>query len=98
VSRASIYRVLDELEHLGLVQRVEVGESMARYERAGAEAGHHHHLVCDHCGSVAPFYDSELEREIARLSETVPLRVSDHEIVLHGACEVCAPSAGAGDR
>jgi Fur family ferric uptake transcriptional regulator len=91
VSRASIYRILDELERLGLVQRVEVGEAMARYERSGEEAGHHHHLVCDRCGRLTPFYDRELERAIARLSDEVPLRVTEHEIVLRGVCPTCAP-------
>jgi Fur family ferric uptake transcriptional regulator len=90
VSRASIYRILEELEELSLVQRVEVGEAMARYERAGAGAGHHHHLVCARCGNLTPFYDAELERAIRRVSEQVPLRVQEHEIVLRGACRDCA--------
>jgi len=50
VSRASVYRILDELERLHLVQRVEIGQAMVRYERVCAEEGHHHHLVCDECG------------------------------------------------
>ena len=33
VSRASVYRILDELERLRLVQRVETGQAMVRYER-----------------------------------------------------------------
>src|ERR1700737_5267895 len=42
VARASIYRILDELERLDLVQRVEIGPSMARYEPIRAGDGHHH--------------------------------------------------------
>lgn len=90
VSRASVYRVLDELERLGLVQRVEIGQAMVRFERVCAEEGHHHHLVCDECGTVMPFSDPALERAISRLSERVPLAVSEHEIVIHGACRDCA--------
>jgi Fur family ferric uptake transcriptional regulator len=90
VSRASVYRILDELERLHLVQRLEIGQAMVRYERISGEAGHHHHLVCDECGTVMPFSDSELERAIEVLSRRVPLAVSDHEIVLHGACQDCA--------
>jgi Fur family ferric uptake transcriptional regulator len=91
VSRASVYRILDQLEQLGLVQRVETGQAMVRYERTAAHRDHHHHLVCDDCGLVMPFSDVELERAIGKLSERVPLRVSEHEIVLHGSCEDCAP-------
>jgi Fur family ferric uptake transcriptional regulator len=89
VSRASVYRILDELERLRLVQRVEIGQAMVRYERVCAEEGHHHHLVCDECGVVMPFSDPALERAITNLSERVPLAVSEHEIVIHGACRDC---------
>jgi Fur family ferric uptake transcriptional regulator len=88
VSRASVYRILDELEALALVQRVETGQAMVRYERVCER--HHHHLVCDACGVVMPFSDAGLERAIETLSERVPLAVSEHEIVLHGACRDCA--------
>jgi Fur family transcriptional regulator, ferric uptake regulator len=91
VSRASIYRVLEELEGLRLVTRVETGQGRVRYERAhDADGEHHHHLVCDSCGVVMPFSDEALERAIDELSERVPLAVSEHEIVLHGACRACA--------
>lgn len=91
VSRASVYRVLDELEQLRLVQRVETGQAMVRYERAhDHDERHHHHLVCDQCGLVMPFSDPALERAIDRLSEKVPLEVLEHEIVLHGACRDCS--------
>ena len=89
VSRASVYRILDELERLRLVQRVETGQAMVRYERVSEREEHHHHLVCDECGLVMPFSDAGLERAIDRLSKEVPLTVSEHEIVLHGACREC---------
>jgi Fur family transcriptional regulator, ferric uptake regulator len=90
VSRASVYRILDELERLGLVQRVETGQAMVRYERVCEHEEHHHHLVCDECGVVMPFSDTALESAIETLSERVPLKVSEHEIVLHGSCSDCA--------
>ena len=90
VSRASIYRVLDELEGLRLVQRVETGQAMVRYERVCDAGEHHHHLVCDRCGVVIPFSDPALERAISSISRRVPLAVSEHEIVLRGQCRDCA--------
>lgn len=89
VGRASIYRILDELERLHLVQRVQVGQAMARYEPVRTGDEHHHHLVCDSCGTVLPFTDPELERAIQRLSNRVPMRIDEHEIVLHGSCRDC---------
>lgn len=89
VSRASIYRVMDELEEIGVLQRVEVGQGIVRYEPVRSGAGHHHHLVCEHCGRLQPFTDEGLERAIQRLSSRLPLQVSEHEIVIRGACESC---------
>jgi Fur family ferric uptake transcriptional regulator len=90
VSRASVYRILDELEGLRLVQRVDTGQSMVRYERVCEHDEHHHHLVCDGCGLVMPFSDEALEQAISSLSQRVPLTVSEHEIVLRGECRDCA--------
>jgi Fur family ferric uptake transcriptional regulator len=89
VGRASIYRILDELERLHLIQKLQVGQSMARYEPIRTGEGHHHHLVCDNCGTVTPFTDHELEGAIKKLTGRVPMRVDEHEIVLRGACEDC---------
>jgi Fur family transcriptional regulator, ferric uptake regulator len=89
VARASIYRILDELERLHLVQKVQVGQDMARFEPIRSGAGHHHHLVCDSCGTVTPFTDEGLEDAIRELSRRIPMRVAEHEIVLHGACDAC---------
>ena len=89
VARASIYRILDELERLRLIQKVQVGQAMTRYEPVRGGDEHHHHLVCDSCGTVIPFSDSRLESAIRDLSRRVPMRVAEHEIVLHGECRSC---------
>ncbi|MGA2927123.1 MAG: Fur family transcriptional regulator [Solirubrobacteraceae bacterium] len=89
IGRASIYRILDELERLHLVQKLQVGQAMGRYEPIRTGEGHHHHLVCDNCGTVTPFTDRDLETAILKLSHRVPMRVDEHEIVLHGACQQC---------
>jgi Fur family ferric uptake transcriptional regulator len=90
VGRASIYRILDELDRLGLVQRLQVGQAMARYEPVRDDHEHHHHLVCDRCGTVTPFTDPALEQAIEQISQRVPMRVAEHEIVLHGSCRDCS--------
>ncbi|HMJ32758.1 MAG TPA: Fur family transcriptional regulator [Baekduia sp.] len=88
VARASIYRILEELEELRMITRVEVGQGLARFE-AAREEGHHHHMVCDACGQVIPFEDPELERSIQRLAKRVTFTVAEHDVVLHGACSDC---------
>ncbi len=90
VSRASIYRILEELEAVGAIQRVELGNGITRYEPLHRDRHHHHHLVCDRCGALEPFTDAALERAVARVCERVELDVSEHEVVLHGTCRACA--------
>lgn len=91
VARASVYRVLDELESLGLVARIDVGDGVARYEAQHPD-DHHHHLLCDECGELVPFRDEELERTIRRVAGRVPFRISEHDITLRGECPRCARS------
>ena len=45
--------------------------------------------TCDRCGKLVPFADEELEKTIGKLSRRVDFQVSDHEVVLHGACDAC---------
>ena len=87
VGIASVYRVLEQLGSARLVQRVEVGDGVVRYEPAHDD--HHHHVVCESCGKVEPFHDDSLERVIGLVSERLSYDVSNHEVVLHGACGDC---------
>jgi Fur family transcriptional regulator, ferric uptake regulator len=89
--RASIYRVLEELEELGLVARLDLGTGTARYEAVDpAGDRHHHHLLCDECGDLVPFSDAELERVIGRVSRRLPHHVRGHDVTLHGSCSSCS--------
>ncbi len=90
VARASVYRILDELERLGLVTKLEVGQGIARYEPVRPDGDHHHHMVCVRCGEVIPFADDELEATLDRVAQRVTFEVDEHEIVLHGSCADCS--------
>lgn len=87
--RASIYRVLELLVEHGLVERVEVGDGQARFERQHPGGEHHHHLVCESCGRLVAFDDPGLEQAIEGVSARLGMRVSGHDILLRGACERC---------
>ena len=89
VGRASVYRALEQLERLGLVQRMEVVRGTAGYERVEPGGEHHHHAICNRCGRMVPFEDQSLERAIAELSDAISFEVTDHDVVLRGTCERC---------
>ena len=89
VGIASVYRVIELLTELGLLQRVDVGDQAARYEPAFPGGDHHHHVVCGDCGRVEPWKDDGLERAVDRVAGRVGYRIAGHDVVLRGVCADC---------
>jgi Fur family ferric uptake transcriptional regulator len=92
VGIASVYRAMEGLVAAGLVQRIDLGDGVARYERADPTGEHHHHLVCDDCGRVEAFEDAALEAALERVAGGRGYEVAAHDVVLRGACDDCRPS------
>ena len=89
VGLASVYRALDARAQLQLVHRIDVGGT-ACFEPADPSGEHHHHAICDRCGTKDAFSDPELERLIHGVAERLGYVVGAHDVVLHGACPRCA--------
>lgn len=92
VGRASVYRTLEQLDRLHLVQQVSIGGDAAGYERVDPEL-HHHHLVCESCGRLSPFVSEALEEAIERAGRDADFEVAAHDVVLRGTCTNCAGDA-----
>jgi Fur family ferric uptake transcriptional regulator len=89
VGRATVYRALEQLEGLGLIQRVDVKGEAAGFERVDPGGHHHHHIVCERCGRLIAFEDDRLEQAIVALGERPDFTVSSHEVTLRGECASC---------
>lgn len=87
---ATIYRSMHLLEEMGMVQRFDLGDGVARFELVQeGDDGHHHHLVCTQCAEVVEIDDcfpSELENKIA--SENGFAGVT-HRLEFFGICPEC---------
>ena len=92
VGIASVYRGLDQLAELGLLQRVDVGDGIARFQPVKPGVEHHHHLVCDECGRVEAFHDEPLEQTLEALGRRAGYELAGHDVVLRGACADCTPA------
>jgi Fur family ferric uptake transcriptional regulator len=90
VGRATVYRAIEQLEELGLLQRIDIGGDSTAYEKVDPRGHHHHHLVCDTCGKVIAFEDEALEKAIHSISTRDGFRVETHEITLRGTCRNCS--------
>lgn len=91
LSLATVYRTLDLIDRLGLVQRVHTDQGCHEYSRAGDSE---HHLVCRECGHVIQFPCEGLEPLIERVQQTTGYRVDRHILELSGVCGDCQGADG----
>jgi len=89
VGRATVYRALEQMEDLNLVQKIDVGGDSSGYEKVDPEGHHHHHIVCTDCGKVIPFEDPNLEKAIRDVSKRDGFTIQSHDITLRGTCNEC---------
>lgn len=87
--KVTVYRILERLLALGVVQEVLLSGEKKYYELAGK---HHHHLVCLSCEQVTDWVPDEavLQQEACRLARQ-GFRVQYHSLELFGLCQQCAP-------
>ena len=93
IGLATIYRTVQLLREMQLVDRINLDDGCLRYEISdlfdGESKHHHHHLICKTCGKVVPFEEDLLD-ELERLVEQeTGFHVSDHELKFYGQCEEC---------
>lgn len=85
VGIVTVYRALDLFSELGVVRRIDLGEG-PRYEMA---EDHHHHLICEDCGSVAEFEQCPLDpAQLPRVEAGFEVR--SHSLEVYGLCRECS--------
>lgn len=83
----TIYRTLEKLEDLGLVQRVHQPGGCHMYLRAAQ--GHQHILICTACKQVVYFSGDDLERLITDTARHSGFDIREHWLQLYGLCPGC---------
>jgi Fur family ferric uptake transcriptional regulator len=87
---ATVYRSLKILADLGMVQRFDFGDGVARFELvAEGEDGHHHHLICTHCSRVIELDECFLEEIERRIATANGFRAVTHKLEFFGLCPAC---------
>jgi len=92
IGLATVYRNVQLLLELGLIEKVNLDDGFVRYELAGphdAKNHRHHHLICLKCGQVYSFEDDLLEQLEDRIRKTMDFYVVNHEVKLYGYCKKC---------
>lgn len=95
IGLATIYRAVQVLEELNIIDRVSFDDGCSRYELGGEEgrtSHHHHHAICRQCGQVVSFEDDLLDALEKALHDRIGFTVVDHEVKLYGYCKECKPN------
>ena len=91
IGLATVYRTIQLLSELGLIEKLILDDGYLRYEIGTSSKGdlghHHHHLICLHCGKIDTFQDDLLENLESRIKEIMGFDVVDHEVKLYGHCK-----------
>lgn len=83
----SVYRTLEKLEELHLIQRVHQPSGCQAFITAGQ--GHQHLLLCSSCGNVTFFEGDDLDKLTASISKTTGYKIKEHWLQLFGLCKNC---------
>ncbi|MBB5326298.1 Fur family ferric uptake transcriptional regulator [Anoxybacillus tepidamans] len=90
IGLATVYRTLELLTELKIVDKINFGDGVSRYDLRQEGATHfHHHLVCIECGSVAEIQEDLLEEVEAIVERDWKFKIKDHRLTFHGICYRC---------
>jgi Fur family ferric uptake transcriptional regulator len=81
IGLATVYRVLNQFETAGLVEKHNFESGQAFYELDSGE--HHDHMVCVESGKVIEFVSEEIEALQKRIAEEHGYEIEDHSLVIY---------------
>jgi Fe2+ or Zn2+ uptake regulation protein len=88
IGRATIFRALDLLLELGVVERLDLPSGEHAYVACEPTA-HHHHVVCSSCGRSAEIDDAGLRAVVDDVARRTGYAVDTHRLELFGTCPAC---------
>ena len=96
IGLATIYRTVQVLLELHVIEKVTFDDGFARYELNGEETGsghRHHHAICTQCGKVYSLETDLLDTLEKQVFKSLGFEVTDHEVKLYGLCSACRRKA-----
>ncbi len=87
LSRATLFRGLELLAELRVLERIDLPDGAHAYVRCAAS--HHHHVVCSGCGRTAEVEENGLAEAVADIARRTGYRIEGHRLELFGLCRRC---------
>ena len=88
IGLATVYRTLQAMVDEGALDSLRTGDGEQVYRRCST--GHHHHLVCRHCGRTVEVEGPTVERWADAVSAEHGFTDVAHTLELFGRCAACA--------
>jgi Fur family ferric uptake transcriptional regulator len=84
---SSVFRALVHLSECGELERVDLGDGRARFER---RVEHHEHIVCSGCGQVAEVPGCLIDQAVPEVERRTGYSVTGHRLTFSGRCASCS--------
>lgn len=87
VGIATVYRTVKFFEEIGIIDSLDVGDGVKRYELNLSL--HHDHMVCTSCHKIIEFTDDLIEEQQVKVAKSHNFELKDHVMTIYGLCEDC---------
>ncbi len=84
---ATVYRAMKFFSDLKLVNQLDIGDGIVRYELNISD--HHDHLICTSCGKIIEFADDFIELNQIKIAEKNNFVLKEHVMTIYGLCDNC---------
>ncbi len=92
LSLSTVYRTLQTLKELGLIEEVRLDEAHHHYELKNSRD--HYHLICQGCGKIVEFEIPSGVALMRRIGREKHFEITGMTVQMTGVCEECRVKAG----
>jgi len=92
LGRATIYRMVEVLVQLGILDRVIFADGTHRYRVCGTP--HHHHLTCTQCHQIVELPLCLPDGQLAAIARQTGFDIEGHALEVFGRCPTCRATNG----
>ena len=86
MSLATVYKTIDILHEIGLVQILNAGEDSFRYD---ADVSEHAHIRCVECGRVDDVFELDTAKFNEQIQQNTKYRLVGQQFYFYGVCAAC---------
>lgn len=86
---ATVYRTLNALSQIGLIQKSFLGEGQKRSYYELVDKPEHYHFACLHCGKVLELVSEPMRQAQGELEQRFGLQILNAHVKFEGLCPDC---------